>query len=616
MARKVNVHVERLQRYLPFSPAFDQIYEEYQDSEHSLNLETKALKYLRNAAQRGARLIILTGDAGHGKTHLCRRLIQEHLGYDEDAARRILNEECQGVTLIAASGERPGTTPLRIYKDFSELTIPVAAARLEASALGADEVVVVCANEGRLRAVLESREAGPTCSRVQDHFRRSFQDGLASRDAEIHILNLNYQSVAAEDGPNLLRMALKDWLSGNRWRVCQPCDSRDACPILHNREMLISQSTSMVLQRQQTLEAVFATIERLGVVVTIRDMLMALAYLLTGGLRCDMVHNRVDRARQGWQHQYAFYNLLFERPGTVKPEQLARISVVPELSRLDPGARATRVVDERLINEQKLFPLDGLDTVFARRDGARANLVDAANGIDEVIGNPRNLKERRAESAFVTAVMRSLRRRVFFDDELERGSLMARLGFDHGDDFQEILAGELAAQRVTSLKNRMIAGLHALQGLRLGTRQTTLHLVDPAFGNATMDAAIIARRIPASRLSLIPMAAAWSVSPDSVDALSASVDWLDRRIVLRVTLDDDVQIDLPLDLVAFECVVRAGAGYVAEEFYAHDIRRVLSFLGRLAERNVDRDQEIELVIHGTTRSVSIDGGVVQVGGGS
>ena len=40
-------HVYRLQRYLPFDPSHDQIYEEYQSS-GSIDIQTKALRYLTN----------------------------------------------------------------------------------------------------------------------------------------------------------------------------------------------------------------------------------------------------------------------------------------------------------------------------------------------------------------------------------------------------------------------------------------------------------------------------------------------------------------------------------------------------------------------------------------
>ena len=66
---RVNNHVSRLNRYLPFSAAHEQIYEEYQTGDDGLDLLTVALDYSRRAVASGARCIVLTGDAGHGKTH-------------------------------------------------------------------------------------------------------------------------------------------------------------------------------------------------------------------------------------------------------------------------------------------------------------------------------------------------------------------------------------------------------------------------------------------------------------------------------------------------------------------------------------------------------------------
>ena len=92
MQNRRNTHVERLNRYLPFNPSHDQIYEEYQKSADSMDLDTVALRYVENAVTAGAGIILLTGDAGHGKTHLCRRLIQSALGYDQSEARTIINK--------------------------------------------------------------------------------------------------------------------------------------------------------------------------------------------------------------------------------------------------------------------------------------------------------------------------------------------------------------------------------------------------------------------------------------------------------------------------------------------------------------------------------------------
>jgi hypothetical protein len=91
------------------------------------------------------------------------------------------------------------------------------------------------------------------------------------------------------------------------------------------------------------------------------------------------------------------------------------------------------------------------------------------------------------------------------------------------------------------------------------------------------------------------------------------VDWIDRYIVLRIeNIADSGYTDLSLDLMMYDCISRAGFGYVAEEFFAHDLRRIASFMGMLAERLSNDDSELQLFIHGKMLSVSIDDGVIQV----
>lgn len=182
MSERINRHVSRLNRFLPFSAEHDQIYEEYQQTDDSLTIETSALRYLQAAVAGSARIIVLTGDAGHGKTYLCRRLIETHLGYSQDDARALINSSCDGETTIPPIVSHPAK-PLRIFKDFSELQIPVAASRLEA-ALHDDAVSIVCANEGRLRAVLQSEQAGEGCHDIFSRFEQSFLDGLGEPGSE------------------------------------------------------------------------------------------------------------------------------------------------------------------------------------------------------------------------------------------------------------------------------------------------------------------------------------------------------------------------------------------------------------------------------------------------
>lgn len=600
-------------RFLPFDPSHDQIYEEYQVASDSLNLETVAFTYVLKAAKSGAHAIVLTGDAGHGKTHLCRRIVESFLGYDEDEARELINKVCDGKQLIHPKGGSMGVGSLRVFKDFSEF-VPEIAAELVECSNNDEAVTIICANEGRLRAVLSSAGAGPFCAELLKSFESSFNDGKASRDGRIHIVNLNHQSVAAE--PSIYSLgdrALRDWTSGTRWRSCADCDARADCPINRNRDMLSERAEETALTRKSKLRLLLATLERIGYVVTIRDMLMTFAYLLTGGLKCGDVHKMRRRRKKGWQQAYAFYNLAFEAPDTLSTEQFKRLPLMQQLPKLDPGRRAIREIDERILNQQEIFVSGQLDLQFRAPATTDRELIDAADGIDEIIGDPRDKKQRSDEAENVTRVVRALRRRAYIDGIGSNALDMAHLGFPYGADFLGIVRDRLDVPARTLLKKRVIAGLHHIQGLQFAEQTPTLHLVDPAFGRSMSGTAILAARINSANVDLLRLSEKWGKSDELRHHVKTSVDWIDRHVVLRIVDQRGDPHDLLLDLMTFDCILRAAAGHVPTKFYEHDIRRVASFLGRIAQSANATSDQINLIKDGRSQTISIDGSTIQVG---
>lgn len=618
---RVNSHVSRLGRYLPFHASHDQIYEEYQTEEDSLSLETVALEYALGAIEAGARCLVFTGDAGHGKTHLCRRLLEKVLGHDSARSRQLLLEGCNGQSVLAPASDAAGAR-LRIHKDLSEMQPPSRAAEfLEGSALTAGQTLVVCANEGRLRAIVSSSRAGAVCDSLRELFQSSFDTGVcATDDGHLHIVNLNYQSVAAptETRQSLLRRTLASWVNDRRrWgdRGCGSCASEHVCPIRRNKALLADEAEESA-GRVRRLEELFQAVERLGHVITIREMLMLAAYLITGGLSCADVHRRASAASReaGWQHPYIYYNLLFRPPPDAPEDRIYKgIPVLSVFRLLDPGTLASRSIDERLLNEGDVFDEGQLDLAFRLPVGGQERVVDAALGIDELMGTAQTRADLARETEVTAHVVASLRRRSFFDMAGSDGSMMARLGFRYGDEFLRMLSGAMPARELVQLKSRLVAGLHAIQGLRMGRSETSLHLVDPAFGKASADAAIIARRIPTSRIILLRARDAWS-ERHLQWTLPASVDWIDRSVIMRFD-DGDTHRDLSLDLLTFECIARSSSGYVSEAFYALAMRRIRTFLGQMAEQAHDADRsQISLFMGGRIHNVSIDMDVIQVGG--
>lgn len=613
-----NAHVSRLNRYLPFSVSHDQIYEEYQSDQDGKSLDTKALQYVLNAVSSGARIIILTGDAGHGKTHLCRRLIEDHLKYQTSESRNLLLEKCDGGESIKpASGNG---TPLRIHKDFSEIDTIRASRFIEEHGTNNDEALVICANEGRLRAVISAQTSGDVCGKLKKLFRSTFTTGKSSIDGDFHVVNLNFQSVASENsaaGTSLVRRAMNDWVGdGRRWATCGQCAIQSDCPILWNRLLLGDNSTSSE-SRMEKLEGLCATVERLGYVITIREMLMLISYIVTGGLTCQDVRDKVRRhAEPGWQSEYAFYNLLFSNPIEIAAERLFRgIPILQAIKRLDPGKIARRTVDERLLNGDEIFPTSQLDLLYQVKSGRSSKIIDTASGIDDVIGSPQSKTELQKESEIIRKIVSGLRRRSFFDETTNTVDMLDRLGFIYGGNFLQMLSGNLTPQQMVKFKNLVVAGFHGIQGLRLSSTETVLYLVDPAFGKASADAAIIARQIPVQDIAILPEHAAWKNDGGSW-GLTSSVDWLDRSVVIRISDRLGENLDISLDMMAFECVARSASGFISEGFYSSEMKRVRAFLGKLAERGRSHNGQISLFMNGKVNTVSLDQGVIQVSGGA
>lgn len=621
---KHNNHVDKLNRYLPFNPDYHQIYEEGQ-SKNALAIESQTLRYVKQALDSGARCILLTGNAGHGKTHICRRVLMDPLGYDEPESRRILQGSCDGASPIPAKGERPNVKPVRIFKDFSDYPLETARAHLVQALAETEVVTIVCVNEGKLRAILSTSgtdQSDSYLNQLNELFSRTYQDGIASSDGTIHIANMNYQSIAGGDGDSLIEKALSVWVEdGRKWSVCSSCAAKEHCPILRNRELLADQTKvdpamagggTIGFRRRQGIEQLFGIAERMGEVVTIRDMLIFLALVITGNKRCAEVHKDV---LQGSPHAYrhAFHQVIFDPP--IHKDQRDNLPLLDAMKRLDPGTFAKRSVDDRLA-AGGLFELEQLDLRFPLKGGL---VHDAASGMETALVSPTGKKERESAMEANRALMMLLRRRNFFEgvafDEsastVQEGRARA-VGLQHMGDFLWLLTGESDAKRRSTLKGCLIAGLHSIQGLQLPRSEDMLHLVDPAYARSGQSGAVIARSIQIDAIRLLSPVAAWERNGSKREfPVEASVDWIHRHVAIE--LEDETPIKL--DVFRFEILMRAGKGSLIHGFYRSDIAALRNALALIASNHGQKpSRAIRVVVDGKIRRLSIDeGGVIRCG---
>jgi hypothetical protein len=578
---QINSHVSNLNRFLPFTADFDQLYEEHID-EDSVSLPTRALGTACELVDSGAKLILLTGDAGHGKTHICRRLLEQALGFSATDAFAAIRTGDGGTTASDGTvdlGRTAAGTQLRIIRDLSELSEVLAAQRLVDALHAPDRTTVCCANEGRLRVVLD---ADQELVGVRHSLDIALSTGRVDFDG-LAVLDLNNQAVAARpDG--LVDRLLRDWITdGRRWRICGQCAAAPRCPIFANRSMLVHDQLGS--RRRNAFASLFRLVELGGSTITIRELLASTALAITGGLHCLEVHDQVGKKRHDrWQADHLYFEAVFGR--TLSPGQRERLRVLRPLGLVDPGSVATRFVDDELVAGADESPPDF------------SPVEDLG-----VSGRAHSGRDAQRAAHHHRRLVEFLRRRSFFDDA-HGPSIAERAGLRYAADFEAIL-NSASTTRETKVRDRLLRGLEAVQGIRREGGDGSFYVIDPAFGTTGV-ARVIATDLEATDIRALSLSAWWSESSEGAGEVCALVDWLERRVVLVIATTNGDAFPLLVDLLEFEFLMRCADGLADIGFFDATVRRLRAKLARVAESSIQAGNRIHLVVGGDVRRLSID----------
>lgn len=579
MALETNQHVSRLNRFLPFDADYDYLFQEYVEPDGQLALPTEALSYLQDEVLvPERRLIVLTGDAGHGKTYLCAKLL-EHFGLSAVDAAKALRELCDGRSDATVLDDG---RVLRIVKDMSE-SPPEDASALLVRALADDRAVtVVCANEGRLRSTISCHPV--ELKSVEDALQEGLRSGRLDVHPHVRVLNLNFQSVAAPRRP-LVGALLRNWaVDQRRWSACKACDARSDCPIYENHRVLTHplHGRSSIASVEQLLR----TAERIGAVITVRELLILCAYAITGRLTCGDVHRRWKRT--DWQYEYLFsQNLFGDRLNATETQAVRSLR---QLRLLDPGKVALRAVDDLLTADA--------DEDVGRHVPQQAN-PDGAT--------PTTRAQARSAAESSRSLLRFLRRRDFFGRVQSSADAGERLGFRHASAFETVVSDGLRTDsEFRCLRDRLIAGLEAVQGLRRSGQRSKMVLIDPAFATSVGRTSVIARSLGSTRIAPRSQSAAWKQVLGRAADIPKALDWTDRAVVVEIR-DGEQTHAIHLDLLTFEFVMRAGEGLDAATFFDAEVRRITAALTPLADRPVE-DEAIMVLRDGRIEMLDIDVG--------
>ncbi len=244
-------------------------------------------KLLPAVLQGEFRLVLISGNAGDGKTAFLQRLEREVEARGGSIDRGLPNGSALSLGgrryLINYDGSQDEGN-----KDNNQVLLDFLAPFKggDTGAWRPQETRLIAINEGRLVDFLATFERDfPALTAL---VRRAFSTGEA--ESGVAVVNLNLRSVVAEvEGGSILERTLRTIVQPAHWSACEDCDLKHSCYALHNaRSFLDEIGGPRLLERLKTLYTMAHLRGRLH--ITMRDLRSALSFMLIGNRDCAEIH--------------------------------------------------------------------------------------------------------------------------------------------------------------------------------------------------------------------------------------------------------------------------------------------------------------------------------------
>lgn len=413
---------------------------------------TKLDRQLRDAIlNRKYRLVILTGNAGDGKTAFIQKL--EEAAEDAGAAVSHTNSlgsefeltGCTFRTLYDGSVELAGTSNQEMlasfFSEFAGDTPPTS-----------DTCLVVAMNEGKLIDFLSQTTQFRWLSiTLLNHLQLD-----AALPEDIALVNLNLRSVvdaSRAQTDSLFDQILDRYVAEEFWTSCDGCPARHRCPVKFNVDTFRLRSTSGLSEKEaeavqernisariarSRLKSIFQILHfRKRIHVTVRDLRSVLAFTLFGKQTCQQIEQELQQGDADFTDRY-YYNAIFN--GTEKDRILGL------LCDFDVGLASLPMTDSRLSftrpgtsEFKQLFLRFEHPGTLGRTE---SDIEDLRRLYDS---RPMSPEERTREGlASSRMYVASLRRKVFFegdqpDESGQRKFLPQLLPYDNIEEFMQFI---------------------------------------------------------------------------------------------------------------------------------------------------------------------------------
>ncbi|EPR28411.1 hypothetical protein I656_01962 [Geobacillus sp. WSUCF1] len=334
MKQKVigNPFVTYLDKFNVLSPNHSKIYDEYNremETEESFDftIATKIEEHLKNIFSNNPHSVILTGNAGDGKTRLCRLI------HDQFSDKSLVNWPENGVVTVQYE---KGT--IKIVKDLSELKeeiiygILLELQRCVCNRHKDKVFFLIAANEGKLSKVLMRYNE---LSVLRQYIMARF-DSYENNDDHLSVINLLDVTSSV-----YVERVLNEWNKEEYWKACEQCEKKPQCIIYLNHRRTSQPSI------QRKIVSQYRLLDYLETHITLREMLIHMSYLITGGYVCkdileaDHTHIREQSKKAYYQN---FYGV------GVGEEGFSEMKALRAFRSLDPGLYSYSPIDDFIMN--------------------------------------------------------------------------------------------------------------------------------------------------------------------------------------------------------------------------------------------------------------------------
>lgn len=236
------------------------------------------------------KLIIITGNAGDGKTAFIHRIEQQ-------GTNKVSHESNNGSEFYLSD--------VRFESNYDGSQDEVEKANDDVLAeflrpfyglddyTKADEGRVIAINEGRLVDFLSTQsELRKLQHNIEDYF---YQEGHTELLPGLMVINLNLRSVTARDGttPSLLAQQVKKLTRPELWAKCDGCPVADRCYIKYNVDTFQDSSAgNEVINRLEWLLRIIVYKRELH--ITMRDLRSMIAWMITRDYSCEEVKQLIE----------------------------------------------------------------------------------------------------------------------------------------------------------------------------------------------------------------------------------------------------------------------------------------------------------------------------------